>query len=108
MPILIQSIKLNQEYQIMNKNAFANILSAVNKMKEGSSSYADDKDKYWLCETDKLGNGQAVIRFLPSKDGESLPFIRKYSHGFKIGAKWYIDDCRTTIGGECPVNMAFA
>ena len=90
----------------MNKNAFANILSAVNKMKEGSSSYADDKDKYWSCETDKLGNGQAVIRFLPSKDGESLPFIRKYSHGFKIGAKWYIDDCRTTIGESCPVCEA--
>lgn len=86
----------------MSKNAFANILSAVNKMKEGSS-YSSDKDKYWSCETDKAGNGQAVIRFLPSKDGESLPFVRRYSHGFKVGSKWFIDSCRTTLGESCPV-----
>ena len=90
-----------------NKNAFANILAAVSKMKEGgSSSYQDEKDKYWSCETDKVGNGQATIRFLPTADGEGIPFVRKYSHGFKIGAKWYIDDCRTTIGETCPVCEA--
>ena len=91
----------------MKSNAFANILNAVSKMKEGAG-FSNDKDKYWSCETDKAGNGQATIRFLPSKDGESIPFVRKYSHGFKVGAKWFIDDCRTTIGGECPVNMVFA
>lgn len=89
----------------MNKNAFSNILNAVNKMKEGAG-FNNDKDKYWSCETDKAGNGQATIRFLPSKDGESLPFVRKYSHGFQVGAKWFIDDCRTTIGDNCPVCEA--
>ena len=88
-----------------NKKAFANILSAVSKMKEGSS-YNNDKELLWSCETDKAGNGQATIRFLPSQDGASLPFVRVYSHGFKVGGKWFIDKCRTTIGDDCPVCNA--
>jgi hypothetical protein len=88
-------------------NAFANILAAVSKMKEGSGgSYKDEKDKYWSCEQDKAGNGQATIRFLPALSDDGVPFVRKYSHGFKIGGKWYIDDCRTTIGETCPVCEA--
>lgn len=88
----------------MNKS-FSNILDAVNKIKSGSFNN-DDKDKYWNCEVDKAGNGMAVIRFLPAKTDDGLPFVRKFTHAFKHGSKWFIEPCLTTIGEDCPVCNA--
>ena len=46
----------------------------------------------------KEGNGFAVIRFLPPPDGESVPWVQTFSHGFKgPNGRWYIENCPTTI-----------
>lgn len=78
------------------------ILDAANKIKSGG--FQDpNKDKFWLAELDKVGNGSAVIRFLPSPKEDGVPFIKLYSHGFKgPTGKWYIENCPTTIGENCP------
>ena len=42
-------------------------------------------------ELDKTGIGYAVIRFLPSPDGEDIPWAKLYSHAFQ-GGGWYIEN----------------
>ena len=66
-------------------------------------SYVDDR--YWKPTVDKAGNGYAVIRFLPAAEGEELPWVRYWDHGFKgPTGQWYIENSLTTIGKEDPVS----
>jgi len=57
----------------------------------------------WQPAVDKAGNGFAVIRFLPEIDGEDMPYVVKYQHSFKVGSKWFIENCPTTLTEKCPV-----
>jgi hypothetical protein len=77
-------------------------IEALNTTSEGS----DKSDNFWKCETDKSGNGQAVIRFLPAPadDGDDgLPWVKVFSHGFQGPGGWLIDNCLTTKNQTCPV-----
>lgn len=72
-------------------------------------TYEDDKEGYWYPAADKVGNGEAIIRFLPAAAGEDVPFVRLFHHGFehevegvKTG-KWFIENCPTTLGHKCPM-----
>ncbi len=77
------------------------LVKEVEKMNNSSSSSADDR--IWKLECDKAQNGYAVIRFLPAPDGEDLPFVKLYSHGFQGTGGWLIDSCLTTLNQKCPV-----
>jgi hypothetical protein len=89
----------------LKKSGTGSFAALAEKMKEsekkGGSGSKDDR--FWEPSVDKAGNGYAIIRFLPTPDGESMPYVKRYSHGFKEGAKWFIENCPTTIGGECPL-----
>jgi hypothetical protein len=66
-------------------------------------SYGDDR--YWRPEVDKSGNGYAVIRFLPAPEGEDLPWVKYWDHGFKgPTGQWYIENSLTTLGQNDPVS----
>jgi len=76
---------------------------AVSSSKPESNSYADDR--FWKPTRDKAGNGYAVVRFLPQKAGEDLPWVRYWDHGFKgPTGLWYIENSLTSIGQEDPVS----
>jgi hypothetical protein len=51
-------------------------------------------------------NATALIRFLPSKNLEDIPFVRIYKHNFKDATtgRWYIENSLTTIGGQDMVS----
>lgn len=67
------------------------------------ASYGDDR--FWAPVVDKAGNGYAVIRFLPVQEGEDLPWVRYWDHGFKgPTGKWYIEKSLTSIGQTDPVS----
>jgi hypothetical protein len=88
----------------------SNSLEKLNKHLSDISSkgYSNpDENKYWQPTVDKAGNGTAIIRFLPAPDGEDIPFVRLWTHGFK-GPKglWYIENCLSTINQDDPVNLA--
>lgn len=75
-----------------------------------SSGSYEDKDE-WKLTLDKAGNGSATIRFLPSKDDNSVPFVKIFTHGFKENGQWYIENCPTTLGNQdgnnpCPACEA--
>jgi hypothetical protein len=68
-----------------------------------SKSYQDDR--VWKLEADKAGNGTATIRFLPNPNGDDLPWVRVFNHGFQgPTGKWYIENSLTTIGEADPVG----
>lgn len=73
----------------------------IDKITKSSESYRDDR--FWSPERDKTGNGYAVIRFLPPSEGEDLPWVRLFSHGFQGKGGWFIENCPTTLGLPCPV-----
>jgi len=59
----------------------------------------------WKPDVDKAGNGYAVIRFLPAPEGEDVPFVRVWDHGFQgPQGQWYIEKSLTTIGQKDPVS----
>jgi hypothetical protein len=66
-------------------------------------SYKDDR--LWKPTVDKSGNGYAVIRFLPAIEGEDVPWVRYWDHGFKgPTGQWYIERSLTSIGQTDPVS----
>jgi hypothetical protein len=81
------------------------LMDELSKITSGSKKdYSDDR--FWKPTRDKSDNGYAVIRFLPPADGEDVPFVRVFNHGFKGKGGWLIDNCPTTIGKKCPVCEA--
>ena len=61
-------------------------------------------ERLWKPELDKTGNGYAVVRFLPSPEGEDIPWAKMYSHAFQGPGGWYIENSLTTTGGKDPVS----
>ena len=68
---------------LRNQNSLDKLLQQVQKdespVKE-KKSYVDER--MWKPNVDKAGNGYAVIRFLPAPQGEDLPWVRMFNHGF--------------------------
>lgn len=75
------------------------LVKEVEKMNTNEST----DDRFWKPSVDKAGNGFAVIRFLPAPEGEELPWVKVYSHAFEGDGGWFIDNCPTTVGQQCPV-----
>lgn len=90
----------------MRNTDFGKISSEFNKIanpQSESKSYQDDR--FWKLEADKAGNATATIRFLPRVEGDELPWVRVFNHGFQgPTGKWYIENSLTTIGENDPVG----
>lgn len=71
----------------------------------GNKGFSDGDKGEWKLKLDQSGSGQAVIRFLPGKGEEGVPFAVLVNHGFKKSGKWYIENCTSTHGDydSCPV-----
>ncbi len=95
-----------QTLRKMRNSDFGQISNAFEKIANPSSeskSYTDDR--FWKLEGDKAGNGTATIRFLPRVEGDELPWVRIFSHGFQgPTGKWYIENSLTTLGEQDPVS----
>ena len=91
-----QQLKQDSQSQI---DSISQALAETQTKKE---SYGDDR--IWKCERDKSGNGYAVIRLLPSSEGEDLPWVRLFSHGFQGKGGWDIENSLTTLNQDDPVS----
>jgi hypothetical protein len=92
-------------FKDMKKNAQGNmsrLSQELDKLNKGTESYKDDR--FWKPEVDQAGNGFAIIRFLPATEGEDVPWVRIFTHGFKGPGGWYIENSLTTIGKKDPVS----
>jgi hypothetical protein len=92
------SLKKNRNNSLEKLNAQLEKIS--------TKSYSDPNEgKFWKPVRDKAGNGFAVIRFLPAPQGEEMPFVRIWDHGFQgPNGLWYIENSLTTLGQDDPVS----
>jgi len=94
-------------FATLKKNRKSAISKMIAAADTGSSSekksYVDERQ--WKPTVDKAGNGYAVIRFLPAPEGNELPWVKYWDHGFKgPTGQWYIEKSLTSIGQQDPVS----
>ena len=90
---------------LKRSNSLDKLLNAVKEdnAPQEKKSYIDER--LWKPELDQSGNGYAVIRFLPSPEGEDLPWAKVWNHAFQgPTGQWYIENSLTTIGQKDPVS----
>ena len=93
--------KSNSNFDFLQKE-----LEKIANPEKEKTSYQEDT-RYWRAAVDKAGNGYAVVRFLPAIEGEELPWVRVFSHGFQgPSGRWYIENSLTTLGKSDPVSDA--
>ena len=81
------------------------LVKAAEAVSTKAETKSYDDDRFWKPTRDKAGNGYAVVRFLPAKEGEDLPWVRYWDHGFKgPTGLWYIENSLTSIGQDDPVS----
>jgi len=93
-------------FKEMKKNRMANLESLSKQVEKLAEKPSYEDERIWKLERDKTGNGYAVIRFLPAKEGEDVPWVRIWTHGFKGPGGWYIENSLTTLGKDDPVSKA--
>ena len=89
----------------LKQNRSKNIESLIGELqKTNQQTFNNSDDRIWKPERDKSGNGYAVIHFLPPTDGEDMPWVRLFSHGFQGPGGWYIENSLTTLNQKDPVS----
>jgi len=95
-----------QKLKKSRKTNFSKLTEEIEKLntsnKGNNGNNADER--FWKLTVDKAGNGHAVIRFLPAPQGEDIPWIRRWDHGFQGPGGWYIENSLTTLGKKDPVS----
>ena len=88
-----------------SKSNLESLTSELNKLSEKQSGGASGPDeRFWKLTVDKAQNGHAIVRFLPAPKGESLPWVRSWSHAFQGPGGWYIEKSLTTLNKKDPVS----
>lgn len=91
----------------LRKSRTTDFSSIIDKFENNGQQRNNSKDeRFWSLEADKVGNGSAVIRFLPNIEGDAFnaPWVTVYSFGFQgPTGKWYIENSLKTIGQADPV-----
>ena len=90
---------------LKRNNSLDKLLGEVKKENAPQEKKSYKDDRLWKPELDKSGNGYAVIRFLPSVEGEDMPWAKVWNHAFQgPTGQWYIENSLTTIGQNDPVS----
>lgn len=88
-----------------NRDQISKLVQAAEKVNGGGDKKSYSDDRIWKPTVDKAGNGYAVLRFLPAAEGQELPWVRYWDHGFKgPTGLWYIENSLTSIGKDDPVG----
>ena len=87
------------------KSNLSKLTGELEKMASPATERGNGNDEFmWKLTVDKAGNGHAVIRFLPAPEGEDLPWVRRWDHGFKGPGGWYIENSLTSLNKKDPVS----
>jgi len=92
------------DFKSLKKNS-TSLEKLTKAIADSNKGFMKDDERFWQPETDKAGNGYAVVRFLdaPAVDGEdALPWVQLFNHGFQGASGWYIENCPTTLNQKCP------
>lgn len=88
-----------------NRDQISKLIQAAEATGGGGEKKSYQDDRFWKPTVDKAGNGYAILRFLPAAEGQELPWVRYWDHGFKgPTGLWYIENSLTSIGQNDPVG----
>lgn len=87
----------------LNRSSAASLLKKIQGGANKPAFNNGPDNRFWKPTVDAAGNAYGVIRFLPAKTEDTMPYVKTYSHGFQHNGKWFIEECPTTIGKTCPV-----
>ena len=88
-----------------NRDQISKLVQAAETAGGGGEKKNYNDERIWKPTVDKAGNGYAVLRFLPAAEGQELPWVRYWDHGFKgPTGLWYIENSLTSIGQPDPVG----
>lgn len=73
------------------------------KMDSNKSKGGSKDERFWSPTFDKETGGSAVIRFLPSKDLNEIPFVEVISHYFERNGQKYNEKSLVTLKQADPV-----
>ena len=86
-------------------NSLDKLLGAAVKESAPQDKKSYNDERLWKPTMDKTDNGYAVIRFLPTPEGEEIPWVKVWNHAFQgPTGQWYIENSLTTIGQNDPVS----
>ena len=85
-----------------DRSSLDRLIQESQKLNTQANSNSNKDERFWQPTVDKAGNGFAIIRFLPETNGEDLPFVRLFSHGFQGPGGWYIENSLTTLNQKDP------
>ena len=84
------------------KNNFDSLKKKLQNISGNDNASAEDN--IWKpVFDDNTGVGSAVIRFLPTKSSEDLPWVKLFNHYFQGPGGWYIEKSLTTLSKPDPV-----
>ena len=84
------------------KNNFDSLKKKLQNISGSDTTSAEDN--IWKPVFDEnAGVGSAIIRFLPSKSQDDLPWVKLFNHYFQGPGGWYIEKSLTTINKPDPV-----
>jgi hypothetical protein len=85
-----------------NQDQLRKLTEAVSKLNSPSERTTDED--YWTPTVDKVGNGSAIIRWLPPVEDEEDYFVKYYDYSFQHeNGRWYIEKSLRTFGEPDPV-----
>ena len=88
-----------------NRDQISKLLQAAEAVGGSTEKKSYEDNRFWKPTVDKVGNGYAVIRFLPAAECNDLPWARYGDHGFKgPTGLWYIERSLTSTGQQDPVG----
>jgi hypothetical protein len=88
-----------------NRTDFTKLVQAAQDTGGGAKQRQGGDPRMWKPTVDKAGNGYAVLRFLPQQEGQDIPWVRYWDHGFKgPTGQWYIEKSLSSIGQQDPVS----
>lgn len=89
---------------IKRKFDWGAINDKIKSQENKNNNYSnDDENSLYKIKVKEDGTAQAIIRFLPPKPDEDLPFVKIYNHGWQDVNGWVITNCPTTLGKPCPI-----
>lgn len=92
------------ELKRSGKTSLDALLQETNKLTNNEGNKGGADTRFWQPEVDKAGNGYAIVRFLPAPQGEDIPWVRLFNHGFQGPGGWYIENSLTTLNKKDPVS----
>lgn len=90
-------------------SGLSSIQQKLEKMgSDGNKQEREKDERFWRPTQDKTGVGSAIIRFLPTSDGDTQPFVELTEYAFQGPGGWYIEKALTSIGRKDPVQDKFS